>query len=199
MLPSDSVPQPGEVTRMLRLLAAGGAPEPQQAMGLVHAELRVAAARLLRREQAGHTLQPTDLVHEAWVRLVSDAPDLVADRQHFMGLAARVMRRVLVDHARKRLAAKRGGGELAASLSDVAAPAGVAPEELLALDAALGRLGESNPRLREVVEYRFFGGLEETEIAELLGVTVRTVQRDWARARAWLHQALHPEEAGDGR
>ncbi len=165
---------------------------------LVHTELRAAAARLLWREGPGHTLQPTELVHEAWLRLAGQAPSRIEGRQHFVGIAARLMRQVLVDHARRRLALKRGGGVRAVTLEQAGAAATLAPEDLLVLDEALERLGQHSPRLRQVVEYRFFAGLEEEEIAEVLGVTTRTVQRDWVRARAWLHQALAPEGAAGG-
>ncbi len=182
-------PAEGAVTRLLIALGDGDRGAFDQLLPLVHQELHAAAARLLRRERVGHTLQPTELVHEAWLRLADGAAPDLASRGHFIAVAARVMRQVLVDHARRRLAEKRGGGVKAVSLPDhLAAPA--APEEIIALDEALDRLAQLNPRLRTVVEYRFFAGLEETEIAALLKVTTRTVQRDWVRARAWLHQEL---------
>ena len=112
-----------------------------------------------------------------------------------MAIAARAMRQILVDHARRRHADKRGGGAQHVTLGDPEAQLAVPPEELLALDAALNRLQEQDPRLRAVVEYRFFGGLTEKEIAEVLEVTLRTVQRDWIKARAWLHQEIYPSEA----
>lgn len=182
--------EPGEVTRFLQ----GKTAEAPEALALVHLELRRAAARLLQKERVGHTLSPTDLVHEAWLRLADSAPDRVAGRKHFVGLAVRLMQRVLIDHARRRLAAKRGGGEVPVTLEEFGVRPTLPPEELLALNDALERLEGLSPRLRTVVEYRFFGGLEEAEIAELLGVTTRTVQRDWVRARAWLHQAMHGDE-----
>jgi RNA polymerase sigma factor (TIGR02999 family) len=182
--------EPGDVTRFLQ----GKTENAPEALAFVHLELRRAAARLLQRERVGHTLSPTDLVHEAWLRLADSAPDRVAGRKHFVGLAVRLMQRVLIDHARRRLAAKRGGGEVPVTLEEYGVAPTLPPEELLALTDALERLEQQNPRLRTVVEYRFFGGLEESEIAELLGVTTRTVQRDWVRARAWLHQAMHGGE-----
>ncbi len=198
-MPSHGDPRdPGLVTRLLREASPGSPDALARVIPLVHAELRATAARLLRREASGHTLQPTELVHEAWLRLAGNTPEDVASRQHFLAIAARLMRQILVDHARRRLAVKRGGGVVSVTLSDAGGIQALPPEEVLALDEALAQLGEQSPRLREVVEYRFFAGLEETEIAALLGVTTRTVQRDWARARAWLHQALEPNRGGTG-
>lgn len=187
--PIPPSPDVGEVTRLLHALGAGEATAYNRLLPLLHAELHRAAERLLRRERPGHTLQPTELVNEAWLRLADGKTPDYASRGHFLAVAARAMRHVLVDHARRRLAGKRGGGAAAVSLpGELASPA--PPEEILALDEAMDRLGDFSPRLKQVVEYRFFAGLEETEIAELLQVTTRTVQRDWARARAWLHQEL---------
>ncbi len=186
------IPDQGEVSRLLAETGPGAPAALERAIPLVHAELRAAAARLLRREGAGHTLQPTELVNEVWLRLAGNAPQSVAGREHFIALTVRLMRQVLVDHARRRLAAKRGGGAAPMSLADAGGAPALAPEELIALEEALEELGRQAPRLRTVVEYRFFAGMEEGEIAEALGVTTRTVQRDWVRARAWLHQALNP-------
>jgi RNA polymerase sigma factor (TIGR02999 family) len=191
MQPTSGSHEPGDVTRFLQGESAG---DPE-ALAFVHLELRRAAGRLLQRERPGHTLSPTDLVHEAWLRLADSAPDRVAGRKHFIALSVRLMQRILVDHARRRLAAKRGGGEATVTLSDIGVQPTLPPEELLALNDALDRLGEHSPRLRDVVQYRFFGGLEEQAIAELLGVTPRTVQRDWVRARAWLHQAMQGDDS----
>lgn len=158
---------------------------------VVYGELRAAAARLLSLEQPGHTLQPTALVHEAWLKL-EHADGRWQDRAHFVALAARAMRQVLVDHARRRGAAKRGAGHAFVTLEDsVEGRNDLDPAELLALDAALDRLGELEPRLRQVVELRYFGGLGDEEIGAALGVTSRTAQRDWVRARAWLHRELY--------
>lgn len=188
-MPESPDAVPGEVTRLLHALGAGEAGAYDQLLPLLHGELHRAAERLLRRERPGHTLQPTELVHEAWLRIADGKVPDYASRQHFLAVAARAMRHVLVDHARRRLAGKRGGGALAVTLpGEFASPA--PPEQVIALDEALERLGVLSERLRQVVEYRFFAGLEEQEIATLLGVTTRTVQRDWARARAWLHQEL---------
>jgi RNA polymerase sigma-70 factor, ECF subfamily len=180
----------GEVTRMLEQLRGGDPGAADRLLPLIYHELRQAAGRALRREQPGHTLQATELAHEAYLRLAGAAAGPWESRSHFLAVAARAMRQVLVDHARRRNAAKRGGGWERITLGSAAAASEVSPDELLALDDALERLGALEPRLRSVVEVRYFGGLTERETAEALGVTERTVQRDWARARAWLHKEL---------
>jgi RNA polymerase sigma factor (TIGR02999 family) len=193
----------GEVTRLLRGAREGDPEALSRAYELVYEELRRIAAARLRREKAGHTLQPTALVNEAYMKLAGLPANDLEDRRHFIGIAARAMRQVLVDHARRRDAAKRGDGVSPATLTGRAFPAGDSSgpelEELLALDAALDRLDEREPRLRRVVELRYFGGLNDSEIGALLGVTRRTVQRDWTRARAWLHAELYPSRSADGR
>ena len=191
MTPSDH-PAAGEVTRLLAAVRAGDVTAADQLFPLVHDELRVIAARLLRREAPGHTLQPTELVHEAYLRLAAAGPGEAASRPHFLGIAARAMRHLLVDHARRRKAAKRGGGAVPLHITNEQVGVDLGSDDLLALDDALERLGELEPRLREVVECRFFGGLTEEETAAALGVTSRTVQRDWAKARAWLYKELYP-------
>lgn len=135
-------------------------------------------------------MPPTALVNEAYLKLVGDSAPELNNRSHLLGVAARAMRQVLVEHARRRLAAKRGGGDVAVTLIDEIAPAEMPNEQVVALDEALTRLDVLSPRLRQVVECRFFAGLTEDETAQVLGVTARTVQRDWARARAWLYQEL---------
>lgn len=159
----------------------------------LYGELREIADRLLRREAPGHTLQPTALVHEAWFKLAGDQAPQPVDRAHFLALAARAMRQVLVDHARKRRALKRGGPLPDLTIADDRLGMVVPLDDLIALDDALVRLAEHGERLCRVVELRFFAGLSEDEAAEVLGVTTRTVQRDWAKARAWLHAELDPE------
>ncbi|MGZ8377578.1 MAG: ECF-type sigma factor [Gemmatirosa sp.] len=183
-------PPAGEVTGLLQRLHAGDPAAMDQLLPLVYDELRAAARRALRRERAGHTLHPTDLVHEAWLKLAGGADGDWHDRAHFHGVAARAMRQVLVEQARRRLARKRGGGARHVTLGDDVAARPSEDEELVALDDALARLEAVQPRLRTLVEHRYFGGLSERETAALLGVSERTVQRDWARARAWLHQHL---------
>lgn len=184
----------GEVTRLLKELGDGDPQALDRLYPLVYEELRRAAQRALRSERAEHTLQPTDLVHEVFLKLGGSRPGGVHDRTHFLGVAARAMRQVLVDHARRRNAAKRGGDLVRTTLGDSAfASSSLSAEELIALDDALDRLEAYDGRLRRVVEMRYFAGLSEREIATALHVTERTVQRDWVKARAWLHKELYPE------
>jgi RNA polymerase sigma factor (TIGR02999 family) len=183
----------GEVTQLLKRLEDGDDRAVDRLYPLVYEELRGAARRALAGERAGHSLQATELVNEAYFKLLgADGVDWQG-RSHFIAIAARAMRQILVDHARRRQAEKRGGGAEHVTLGDPAAELVLPPEELLALDAALTRLEGIDPRLRSVVEYRFFGGLTEPDIARVLGVTVRTVQRDWVKARAWLYQEIYPK------
>lgn len=188
-------PAPGEVTRLLTALRAGDGEALDRLVPLVHDELRVIAARLLRREAPGHTLQPTDLVHEAYLRLASGPVTDPENRAHFFAIASRAMRQLLVDHARRRKAAKRGGGAVPVRITNQQVGVDLSFDELLALDDALEQLAAFDERLRQVVECRFFGGLTEQETAQALGVTSRTVQRDWVKARAWLYKQLYPAEA----
>jgi RNA polymerase sigma factor (TIGR02999 family) len=185
----------GDVTRLLQVAHAGDPDALGQVYDLVYGELRKIAAARLRHEREGHTLQPTALVNEAFLKLAGSPAADVRDRGHFLGVAARAMRQVLVDHARRRAAIKRGEGVREATLTghlfDAGQSGGIDAEELLALDAALDRLNQLDPRLRQVVELRYFAGLNDTETGDVLGVTRRTVQRDWTRARAWLYHELY--------
>ncbi len=189
----DSSQPGGEVTQLLKRLEEGDREAVDQLYPLVYGELRGAARRAMAGERAGHSLQATELVHEAYFKLLGAHDIDWQGRGHFVAIAARAMRQILVDHARRRKAEKRGGGAEHVTLGDPAAELVLPPEELLALDAALTRLDEMDSRLRSVVEYRFFGGLTEQEIASVLGVTIRTVQRDWVKARAWLYQEIYPQ------
>src|SRR5688572_28597458 len=192
-------PESMDITRLLQAHAAGNPGALEQLLPLVYDELRVIARARLRREQAGHTLAPTELVHEAFMKLM---PGRVAwnDRTHFYAIASRAMRNELIDQAERRGAAKRGGGAAAITLPDGAAAAGSdqeSVEELIALGEALARLEQLDARQARVVECRFFGGLSIDETAEALGISSATVSRDWTFARAWLHNELtiHPPEA----
>jgi RNA polymerase sigma factor (TIGR02999 family) len=193
--PSQPAPQDrsgGEITVLLERMHAGDGAALERLLPLVYDELRATARRALRREQTGHTLHATELVHEAFFKLVGSADGVRwQGRAHFLAVASRAMRQVLVEHARRRLAEKRGGGAAHVTLGDAPAEHVADDGELLALNDALDRLEASQPRLRALVEHRYFGGLSEREIAEVLGVSERTVQRDWARARAWLHKELY--------
>ncbi len=187
-------------------LPAQPSPEPMLPSGdaavdplipLLYEELRRVARRQLRREQPGHTLTTTALVHEAYLRLAGASNLAGAERARFLGIAARVMRQVLIDYARRGRARKRGGVRRQVSLSGVVLAAPAASESLLALDEALTDLARLSPRLAQVVECRFFGGLTEEETGLALGVTPRTIRRDWLKARAWLAHALGDASAPD--
>jgi RNA polymerase sigma factor (TIGR02999 family) len=169
-----------------------GHPRPADALvPFVYDELRRLARRHLRGERPGHTLRTTALVHEAYLRLAEQNGLSGGDRTRFFAAASNTMRRVLVDHARRRGRLKRGGGDEPVSLGDVAdCLSDEECHELVALDAALDRLGAANPRAATVVQHRFFGGLGLDEIAEVLGVSSKTVQRDWIAARAWLRKEV---------
>jgi RNA polymerase sigma factor (TIGR02999 family) len=166
------------------------ADSPDRMLALVYAELRRLAASYLRRERPDHTLQPTALVHEAFIRLVDQRQIDWSNRAQFMGLAAVMMRRILVNHARDRVAGKRGGGVERVPLTLAADGIGVAEVNLLDLHEALDRLGEADRRKAQIVELKFFGGLTTDEIAATLGISTATVERDWKFARAWLQQAV---------
>lgn len=184
----------GEVTRLLLAWSDGDEHALADLMPRVYDELRSLAASYLRRERPGHTLQTSALVHEAYLRLVDQTRVRWHDRRHFFGIAAQAMRRVLVDHARGHLYAKRGGGARRLSLDEALTAAAESAPELVALDEALDRLAAADPQQAKIVELRFFGGLTGEEIGELLGVSVSTVTRGWRLARAFLYRSL---TAGD--
>jgi len=179
-----------EVTRILREWSEGDGKAPERLMPLVYDELK----RLARQRVSGagdlNTLQPTALVHEAFVRLVDQTRVSWQNRAHFYGVAATIMRRVLIDHARAHATDKRGGSALRLSLDDVQAPLEQRASDLLALDEALARLAEIDERKSRIVEMRFFGGLTEEEIATVLDLSRRTVLREWKTARLWLYREL---------
>ncbi len=159
---------------------------------MVYEELRLIAHRHLAARSGGATLQTTGLVHEVYLKLVDQSRAQWKDRAHFLALASLAMRHVLVDRARAQLSLKRGGPQRPLTLDEETIPADDQPEALLQLHEALNRLAEVEPRLAQIVECRFFGGLTEEEIAEALGLVVRTVQRDWTKARILLRHALSP-------
>jgi RNA polymerase sigma factor (TIGR02999 family) len=178
----------GEVTRLLQAARDGDMSAMDRIVPLVYDDLCRIAGRQLRRELSPRSMQPRSLVHEAYMNLANGAALHAGDRAHFLAIAARAMRQVLVNHARRRSAAKRGAAWQRTTLGDPAWPVAVGPDDLLALNDAIDEL---EPRQRQVVECRFFGGLEEREIAAALGVDERTVRRDWVKARAWLYQSLY--------
>ena len=182
-----------EVTRLLQELDEGHAGAADRLAPLVYDELHVLAVHAMRREQQGHTLRPTALLHEAFLRLVGQQEAGWQSRSHFYGIAASAMRRILVDHARRRRAAKRDGGlrvTLDDSASAVAGADGANVLDVIALDDALKRLGALDERQARVVELRFFAGLEIEETARALGISPATVKRDWTFARAFLQREL---------
>jgi RNA polymerase sigma factor (TIGR02999 family) len=189
---SEPVPSPPAepITDLLLQASGGDGAAIDRLVPLVYPELRRIAHHALRREGADHTLGTTGLVHEAYLKLVDQTRAGWRDRVHFFAVAALAMRRILVDYARRHRRAKRGGGQRRVTLDESAVSLDERSENLIALDEALTRLAALNPRLGRVVECRFFGGLTEEEIAEVIGVTVRTVKRDWAKARGWLYQEL---------
>ena len=184
-----SPPDPAAVTRLLQQARAGDANALDQVFSATYAELRSIARRHFRRERSGHTLQPTALLHEAVLRLFGGKAPPFADRDHFLRAASRAMRHALVDHARARAAAKRGSGAEVTRIQDVEDP-GASPLDVLELDDALRLLAQADPRCAQVVEMKFFVGLEVEEIAEVLGISTATVKRDWRFARSWLAQEL---------
>jgi RNA polymerase sigma factor (TIGR02999 family) len=183
-----------EASRQITALIAGlqdGEPEAwDRLLPHVYDELRRIAHAQLRRQRRGHTLNTTALVHEAYFKLVDQTRVPYAERVHFFGIAARAMRQVLIDHARRHATTKRGGGWQRISLDDAQISIEERADMLVALDEALTRLSVLNERLGRVVECRFFGGMTEEETAAALGVTDRTVRRDWTKARLWLYSEL---------
>lgn len=181
---------PGDITRLLSELRNGRRCAEEQLIPLVYAELRRIAATNLRRERAHHSLQPTALVHEAYVRLANiDSVDW-RDRAHFYAIASTLMRRILVDHARANKAQKRGDGKQAIEINEAILGTGPRVMEVLVVDEALRRLADLDQRQSKLVELRFFSGMTEEEAGDVLGVSVRTVKRDWRIARAWLSKEL---------
>ena len=194
---------PRDLTRLLGAIREGDRTALEQLIPVVYDELRELAAHYIRRERPDHTLQPTALVHEAYMRLAGHVEQYGADwrdRAHFFGVAARVMRQVLVDHARAHQAVKRGAGHTRVTLSEELRIAEEETVDLLALDVALTRLASLDTEQARLVELRFFAGLTVEETAEVVGRSPTTVKREWRVARAWLHRELsgadtHPPEA----
>jgi len=175
-----------DVTRLLRAVENGDAKSAHELLPLVYEELRKLAASKMARESAGQTLQPTALVHEAWLRLTGDAAPQFSGRAHFFGAAAEAMRRILIDRARRKAALRHGGGSERVDLEEAEIAAPVADEQLLALDEALDKFAAKEPQKAELVKLRFFVGLTIEQAAEALGISEPTAKRWWAYARAWL-------------
>jgi RNA polymerase sigma factor (TIGR02999 family) len=183
-----------EVTRMLIDWSGGDRQAPEKLMPLVYEELRQLARQYLQRERPDHTLQATGLVHEAYLRLVDQSTTTWQNRAHFFGVAAQVMRRILVDYARSHRAEKRGGGWDKLVFDEALAPSAERSVDLVALDDALQDLLALDPRQSQIVELRFFGGLTNEEVGEVLDVSPRTVKREWRMAKAWLRREIFAGE-----
>ena len=181
---------PEDVTILLAELNKGNEDAASKLIPLVYAELRRLAGAYMRRERSDHTLQPTALVNEAYLKLVEQRSVDWKGRSHFFGIAAQLMRRILVDHARGHLRDKRGGGQQPVPIDEALVFAPEQSQELIRLDQALERLTQLDPRQAKIVELRFFGGLTVEQTAEVLGISEKTVKRDWSMAKSWLHGEL---------
>ncbi|HEX6732288.1 MAG TPA: sigma-70 family RNA polymerase sigma factor [Pyrinomonadaceae bacterium] len=182
------------VTELLVGWGNGDKAALDQILPIVYDELRKQAARYLRRERAGHTLQTTALIHEAYIRLVDQKNVRWQNRAHFFGISAQLMRRILVDHARAKGRAKRGGSDIRVSLDDANLTAKAANLDIIAVDEALERLAQIDEQQSKIVELRFFSGLTVEETAEVLKISPATVKRDWSMAKAWLHREISRNE-----
>ena len=186
----------GAVSQLLRAWAGGDLQARDELVPLVYHELRKRASGYLRHERPDHTLQATALVHEAFLRLAGQNRVAWQNRGHFYAAAAQMMRRILVDYARERLAAKRPGAALRVDLDESIQAPEAPGSDILMLDEALNELSTMDPRQGQIVELRYFGGLSEQEVAEALSVSRATVTREWRRARAWIFDRLSPETRG---
>lgn len=193
----DAAPQ-GALTDLLQAWGRGDLQARDRLLPLVYSALRHQAARYLRRERHAHSLQPTALVHEAYLRLASGSPVAWESRTHFFAVAAQAMRRILVDHARRRAAAKRAGGRPPVTLAEGLLSAAPATVEVIALDEALDQLSAVDAQQARIVELRFFGGLSIEETADVLRISAATVKRDWSMAKAWLLRRLRGGDPAGG-
>jgi RNA polymerase sigma-70 factor (ECF subfamily) len=180
----------GEITQLLDQLSDGRPQAFEELLPVVYSELRRQAGRYLRRERANHTLQPTALVHEAYLRLVDQRNVRWQNRAHFFAIAAQAMRRILVDHARAQARVKRGGPKAQVTLDDAMLAAEQQSIDTIALDQALQRLAALDERQSRIVELRFFGGLSVEEVAEVMKISPATIKREWSMAKAWLYSEL---------
>jgi RNA polymerase sigma factor (TIGR02999 family) len=184
-----------DVTRILSAIQEGDSRAADQLLPLVYDELRKLAAQKIANESPGQTLQPTALVHEAYIRLVEGDGALQWDsRGHFFAAAAEAMRRILIDNARRKATPRRGGNRERVQLSDIRSATSVPPEDLLAIDEALDKLAQVNPSKAELVRLRFYAGTSVSEAAKVLGVSTSTAERYWAYARSWLYCELNGQE-----
>ncbi len=187
------VPGTGEITRLLREMREGDPEAAEALLSHVYHQLRVLAAGKMAREAPGQTLQATALVHEAWLRLVGGGGQTFPDRAYFFAAAGEAMRRILVENARRKKRLKHGGGLYRVELENIELAASMPDDELLALDAALDRLGQTDAQAAELVKLCFFVGLTQVEAARELGVSISTVERTWAFARAWLFREIEKD------
>lgn len=181
---------PQNITRLLNEISNGNELAIEQILPLVYDELRKISSKYLRDEYKKHTFQTTELVHEAYIKLIGDQKLSWESRAHFFGIAAKTMRQILVDYARKRKAKKRGSGKAKLSLDDVQLTTGESEDLILALDEALTKLASMDERLNKIVELRYFSGLTIKETAELLNISPATVKRDWQFAKTWLYREV---------
>jgi RNA polymerase sigma factor (TIGR02999 family) len=190
------LPEPGEVTRLLLDWSKGDPAALERLMPVIYDELRRLARSFLRKERRGHLLQTTALVHEAYLRLIDQRQVHWQNRAHFFAISAQLMRRILVDHARRRAAAKRGGDPDPVTLTDFPELPLQRGIDVLALDHALSKLAALDPRQSRIVELKCFGGLSSDETAEALELSPRTVRREWTIAKAWLYRQIYGDAAG---
>lgn len=183
----------GDITYVLQAIGRGEGHAADELLPLVYEELRRLAGTRMAREIAGQTLQPTALVHEAWLRLVSDGEKSWQNRAHFFGAAAEAMRRILIENARRKSRLKRGGNFSRLDIDSVDLAETTAEDKILLIDEALEKLQSENPERARVVVMKFFGGLTNQEVADSLGVTERTVERQWAYAKAWIFQCIQAQ------
>ena len=188
---------PGEITQLLIAWNHGDERARDELTPLIYDELRRLARGFLRRERPGHTLQPTALVHEAFLRLIDQSRVDWRNRAHFFGLAAQMMRQILIDHARGHARAKRGGAMRQVSFEETAIVSEERAAELIALDDALTALAAFDSSKSRIVELRFFGGLTNEEVGEVMGMSLRTVEREWRKAKAWLRRAISKGESDE--
>jgi RNA polymerase sigma factor (TIGR02999 family) len=183
-----------EITQVLQAIGRNEGGAAEKLLPLVYAELRRLAAARMAHEMAGQTLQPTALVHEAWLRLVGDGDKTWQNRAHFFGAAAEAMRRILIEKARHKSRLKHGGGQARLNIEDLELAQTTPDDKILMIDEALARLKQEDPELERIVVLKFFGGLSNEEIAETLGLANRTLDRQWAYARAWLFRYISEEK-----
>jgi RNA polymerase sigma factor (TIGR02999 family) len=187
-----------EFTNILQAVEQGNPTAAEELLPLIYAELRKLAAAKMANEAAGHTLQPTALVHEAWLRMVGKDQPKFENRAHFFALAAEAMRRILIDRARRKQAQRRGGGQVPVNLDEVEIAAPDAEDQLLAVNEALDKLATENPQQAELVKLRYFVGLTNEESAKLLGISARSAKYCWTHARAWLYQEISADKNRPG-